>query len=106
MTDRKQFEVWFNKRWPEFTNSTESAYEAWCAGAAAEREGYDAACALLAQSNAERDALRAALVECEHQTHSLRVWSGSAWSYHPPQAGRIAKIARAAIDAAMAAQTK
>jgi hypothetical protein len=43
MTDREQFEVWFYKRWPEFTNPTESAYEAWCAGAAAERE----ACAAL-----------------------------------------------------------
>jgi phage shock protein A len=48
---------------------------------------------------AENEALKAALEECEHQTHSLRVWGGMEWSYHPPQAGRIAKTARAALDA-------
>lgn len=42
--------------------------------------------------------LRAALIECEHQTHSMRVWGGQSWSYHPPQAGKIAKEARTALD--------
>jgi hypothetical protein len=36
--------------------------------------------------------LRAALLACEHETRSLRVWGGMGWSYHPPQAGRIAEI--------------
>ena len=44
--------------------------------------------------------LERALAECEHQTHSLRVWNGGEYAYHPPQAERIAKIARAAIEKA------
>ena len=46
----------------------------------------------------EIERLRAALVECEHQTHSMRVWGGQSWTYHPPQAGKIANFARAALD--------
>jgi len=46
----------------------------------------------------EIEKLRAALVECEHQTHSMRVWGGTCWAYHPPQAGKIAKVARSALD--------
>lgn len=42
--------------------------------------------------------LRTALVECEHQTHSMRVWGGQEWSYHPPQAKKIAKVARDALE--------
>ena len=48
---------------------------------------------------AEIKRLKAALVECEHQTHGMRVWGGESWTYHPPQAGKIAKFARAALDA-------
>jgi hypothetical protein len=48
---------------------------------------------------AEIKRLKAALVECEHQTHSMRVWGGESWTYHPPQAEKIAKFARAALDA-------
>lgn len=50
--------------------------------------------ALLALA-AEVRMLRAALERCEHQTHSLRVWNGHGWLYHPPQAGRIAEICKA-----------
>ena len=46
----------------------------------------------------EIEKLRAALVECEHQTHSMRVWGGTCWAYHPPQAGKIAKVARSVLD--------
>lgn len=52
----------------------------------------------------DRDAriaeLERALADCEHQTHSLRVWNGQGFDYHPPQAARIARIARAAIEKA------
>lgn len=44
--------------------------------------------------------LEQALADCEHQTHSLRVWNGQGFDYHPPQAARIARIARAAIEKA------
>jgi len=53
---------------------------------------------MLREAKREIERLRAALVECEHQTHSMRVWGGQAWSYHPPQAGKIAKFARAVLD--------
>ena len=46
----------------------------------------------------EIEKLRAALVECEHQTHSMRVWCGTCWAYHLPQAGKIAKVARSVLD--------
>ncbi len=46
---------------------------------------------------AEVERLRAALEACEHQTHSLRTWGGTSWNYHPPQAKRIAEIARGAL---------
>lgn len=42
--------------------------------------------------------LRAALEQCDHQTHSLRVWNGQQWTYHPPQAGRIAEICKARME--------
>ncbi|MHB9102439.1 MAG: hypothetical protein ACYC2E_13090 [Sulfuricella sp.] len=53
---------------------------------------------MLREAKREIEVLRAALVECEHQTHSMRVWGGQSWTYHPPQAGKIAKFARAALD--------
>ena len=46
----------------------------------------------------EIDLLHAALVVCEHHTHSMKVWNGQGWSYDPPEAGRIAKVARDALD--------
>jgi len=49
-------------------------------------------------ANAEIERLRRALIDCDHQTDSMRVWGGMEWKYHPPQAGRIHKIARAALD--------
>lgn len=48
----------------------------------------------------EIERLRAALVEIEHQTHSMRVWGGQSYTYHPPQSGKIAYVARAALDKA------
>jgi len=48
---------------------------------------------------AEIKRLKDALGEGEHQTHSMRVWGGESWTYPPPQAGKIAKFARAALDA-------
>lgn len=48
---------------------------------------------------AQIDRLRSALERCEHETTSLRVWNGTEWSYSPYQAGRIAKIARDALNA-------
>jgi hypothetical protein len=41
--------------------------------------------------------LRDVLEQCEHQTHSLRVWNGQQWTYHPPQAGRIAAMCKDAL---------
>ena len=38
MTDREQFDVWFTGRWPEFSNSRESAFACWEDGRAAECE--------------------------------------------------------------------
>lgn len=47
----------------------------------------------------EIERLRRALMDCDHQTDSMRVWGGLEWKYHPPQAGKIHSIARAALDA-------
>lgn len=44
--------------------------------------------------------LRTALEQCDHQTHALRVWDGQQWTYHPPQAGRIAEICKARMELA------
>lgn len=46
---------------------------------------------------AEIEQLIVALESCEHHTHSMRIWNGQGWTYHPFQAGRIAKIARDAL---------
>jgi hypothetical protein len=54
-TNREQFELWFRKRWPEFEHPTNSAWEAWEAGAAAERE----ACASICEHEAEHNGLGA-----------------------------------------------
>lgn len=51
-----------------------------------------------AEANAEIERLRRALVDCAHQTHSMRIWGGTDWKYHPPQAGKIHRIAREALD--------
>ena len=66
----------------------------------------DEQCRLLGMSGereakhlAQIDRLRSALERCEHETTSLRVWNGTEWSYSPYQAGRIAKIARDALNA-------
>lgn len=45
----------------------------------------------------EIERLKIALESCEHQAHSMRIWNGQGWTYHPYQAGRIAKIAREAL---------
>ena len=50
------------------------------------------------------DALVAALIECDRQTESMRIWDGMGYRYHPPQARQIHDTARAAIDAARGAQ--
>lgn len=50
------------------------------------------------------DALVAALIECDRQTESMRIWAGMGYRYHPPQARQIHDTARAAIDAARAAK--
>ena len=47
----------------------------------------------------EIEKFRAALVACEHQTHSMRVWNGNGWTYQWPQVEKIARFARAALDA-------
>ena len=39
-----------------------------------------------------------ALLKCNHETDSMRVWGSSEWKYHPYQAGRIAQISREALD--------
>lgn len=53
---------------------------------------------------AQIERLRSALERCEHETTSLRVWNGTDWSYSPYQAGRIAKIARDAMNASGAGE--
>ena len=46
----------------------------------------------------EIERLRIALEECDHQTHSLRVWANNEWKYSPPRVGQIARISREALD--------
>jgi len=46
----------------------------------------------------ENDRLRRALMDCDHQTDSMRIWGGMEWKYRPPQAEKIHRIARAALD--------
>ena len=54
----------------------------------------------IVERDAEIERLRRALMDCNHQTHSMRVWGGlKGWVYHPTQAGRIARISREALDA-------
>ena len=50
---------------------------------------------------AERElaGLRVALEECNHQTQSMRVWGGMAWTYQTPQVAKIAEVSRAALNA-------
>lgn len=60
----------------------------------------DEAATEIERLNARIAELEKALEECEHQTHSLRVWAGGGYSYHPPQAGKIAQIACAALQKA------
>lgn len=50
-------------------------------------------------ADAEIERLRRALMDCDHQADSMRVWGGMGWRYHPPQAGIIHNIVRAALDA-------
>lgn len=45
----------------------------------------------------ENDRLRKALESVQHELTSLRVWGGSEWVYHPPQAARIARTCAAAL---------
>lgn len=55
-------------------------------------------------ADAEIERLRRALMDCDRQTDSMRVWGGMEWKYHPPQAGRIHNIVRAALDTASNAE--
>ena len=52
----------------------------------------------LREAPEEVQKLRKTLIECKRQAASMRIWNGTGWTYHPPQAKQIFDAAEAALS--------